>query len=292
MRALIDEFISRHALPAHYRDTAERHVLPLADWIAACLEPGATLILGINGAQGTGKSTLALLLQRLLESRGNLRIALLSIDDFYLTLAERERLAANVHPLLRTRGVPGTHDVALLQQTLERLALLAAGQATSLPRFDKGRDDRDDAAHWGRVNGPVDLVILEGWCVGSVPQPAGELLVPLNSLEREEDADAAWRRYVNDQLGAAYASVFSLLGKLVFLQAPDFASVERWRLQQEEQLQQGSAVMSAAQIARFVLYFERLTRANLQQMPGAADVVLELDRDHRCVASYYRGRAA
>ena len=288
MQAQIDEFISRQALPEYYRDAIEQYFLPLADWIVRNKPQQGNCVLGINGAQGTGKSTLAALLKLLLEYRNGWQVAVLSIDDFYLTLAERAELAAEIHPLLQTRGVPGTHDVPLMLHVLDQLQDLQADQSLLLPRFDKSRDDRADESTWCAVPGPLDLVILEGWCVGTMAQSAAALTETVNALEQEQDPSGAWRSFVNDQLGQRYAEVFSRLDKLVFLQAPDFDAIYRWRLEQERKLPDGSAVMDEAEIARFLLHYERLTRASLQYMPAAADVVLKLDRDHRCVASYYR----
>src|SRR6185437_8649015 len=91
----------------------------LEGWLAGLLEESTDgpLVLGLCGAQGSGKSILARSLADRFASRGR-RVAVLSLDDLYLTKAERSRLAQEVHPLLGTRGVPGTHDVALGLQIL------------------------------------------------------------------------------------------------------------------------------------------------------------------------------
>src|SRR5689334_11864372 len=105
------------------------YALGLAQWIASKVRPGRLLTIGINGAQGSGKSTLAALLHDLLEDGAGLRTVVLSIDDFYRTRAERQGLAREVHPLLETRGVPGTHDVALARHVLARLRELGRGES-------------------------------------------------------------------------------------------------------------------------------------------------------------------
>ena len=92
----------------------------MASWVAEHVGP-RTLVLALNGAQGTGKSTLARLLKRLLEQVHGLRVAILSLDDLYLTAQERRRRAETIHPLLATRGVPGTHDVRLGIRTIRAL---------------------------------------------------------------------------------------------------------------------------------------------------------------------------
>ena len=219
------------------------------------------------------------------------RVAVLSIDDFYRTRVERATLAADVHPLLMTRGVPGTHDTQMLAKCLRDLRMLAPDQSLALPRFDKASDDRADPATWPVVTGPVGLIILEGWCVGSRPQTDGELQAPINALEREQDADGDWRHYVNAQLARDYAQLFAELDALIFLQAPNFEAVYRWRLEQEQKLaaeRAGTGVMDAQQVAEFIQHYERLTRANLVTLPAVANIVLEFDDAHDCVRSTFK----
>ena len=289
----IDGFIERHRLPRGFRQTIDDHYLPLAKWLAHCRRSKACFLLGINGAQGSGKSTLADFLKVVLEAGRGWRVAVLSIDDFYLTRAERERLARDVHPLLATRGVPGTHDVTFLRRCLDELRGLGERENLALPRFDKARDDRADPESWPTVAGPVDLVILEGWCVGSRPQSEEALHSPVNALERDADESGHWRRYVNDQLGRAYADLFAELDALVFLAVPDFEAVYRWRLEQEQKLADrsrgsGDRIMSAAEIRQFIQHYERLTRANLAAMPVDADVLIQLDENHHAFRSLYK----
>jgi len=243
------------------------------------------LVLGINGAQGTGKSTLADFLRLAAESIFDWRVAVLSIDDFYYTLDERKTLAGKVHPLLRTRGVPGTHDTDMLAHYLTRLQDLARDEHIALPRFDKAIDDRADESRWPLVKGPIDLVILEGWCVGTMAQQDVELETPINDLEREQDPDGAWRNYVNDRLKANYEPIFDGLDFLVFMRAPGFDAILRWRVEQEEKLadvspEGSSGLMNEEQIERFLQFYERLTRANLAALPDSADLVFRLDDAH------------
>ena len=188
-----------------------------------------------------------------------------------------------------TRGVPGTHDLQMLSTCIESLKGLPKEKELHLPRFDKSTDDRAKPPVWPTVVGPVDVIILEGWCVGSSPQEDSALLQAINSLEEEQDSSGRWRRFVNDQLAGAYATLFAQLDALIFLRVPDFDAVYRWRLEQEEKLASTTtalAAMSAAQVARFVQHFERITRENLLVMPSKADVMLEFDDNHDCTGSY------
>ncbi|WP_255210702.1 hypothetical protein [Methylogaea oryzae] len=168
-------------------------------------------MLGINGGQGSGKSTLCEFLRLILEQGFGLRVAGLSIDDIYKTRAEREQLAKTVHPLLLTRGVPGTHDVELGLGVIDALKQAEAGDSVAIPSFDKARDDRRQLDEWPRFRGKADVVVFEGWCVAAKPQDEIELAQPVNRLEAEEDADGRWRRYVNQQLQGAYTELFGRL---------------------------------------------------------------------------------
>lgn len=285
--ALIAEFARDERLPPAFSDLAARLHRPLAARIAAWTATAERrpLVVGVCGPQGSGKSTLTALLAWLLEAR-DLRAAVLSIDDLYLSHAARQALAREVHPLLATRGVPGTHDPALGVAVLEAL-----GQPgpVLLPRFDKARDDPAPEAERPVFDGPADIVLLEGWCVGARPQPAPLLADPINRLEREEDADGLWRGYANAALAGPYRPLFQRLDRLVLLLAPDFEVVRRWRGQQEERLRQRliaqgrdpDLAMDETQLDRFVAHYERLTRWIAEDLPAAADVVLRLDAERR-----------
>jgi len=281
----IRDFLSEHRLPTEFRNTAERYFLPFARRLPDYRAENTALFLGINGAQGTGKSTLADFLRLATASMFEWTVAVLSIDDFYYTREERVRLAEEVHPLLKVRGVPGTHDTELLRQCIERLRSAGGADEVALPRFDKSIDDRANESTWPVIRGPVDLVILEGWCVGTRAQQHEHLERAINQLERDEDPDGIWRNYVNDQLDEHYASIFDDLDKLVFMQAPGFDAILRWRLEQEEKLaakssESASGLMNEEQITRFIQFFERLTRVNLATLPEAADIVFALDETH------------
>ena len=248
-------------------------------------EASAPLLVGLCGSQGSGKSTVAGCAADLLTVAG-LRTVALSLDDFYLTRAERRRLAREAHPLFATRGPPGTHDVTLALNVLDALQ---KGDPVRLPRFDKLSDDRLPEMQGPLVEGDVGVILFEGWCVGAAPQSPEALIEPINDLERGEDVQRVWCTAVNDALAGLYARLHARLDRLAMLKAPDFAVVAGWRLQQEraaaaaaDEERQGRA-MGGAQVARFIQHYERLTRWMLAEVPARADLVLELD-ENRAVA--------
>lgn len=252
---------------------------PLLAQLAAWRGDGL-FVLGICGAQGSGKSTLSAALAQRLAAQG-LRAATLSLDDLYLTRSERQRLARNVHPLFATRGVPGTHDVALGLATLDGLK---RGEAAPLPRFDKARDDRVPASAWPLAPPQTQVLVLEGWCLGARAQNPSALAAHVNELERLEDPQGIWRRHANAALGGDYQRLFARIDRLVLLAAPGWETVARWREQQEADLRASSSsagpgVMSPAQVERFVQHFERITRSILAEMPRRADLTIHLGPD-------------
>jgi len=242
------------------------------DWLKGAAKP---FVLGVCGAQGSGKSTLSDRLAAHLKGEG-LNVALLSLDDLYLAPEARP---VDISPLFATRGVPGTHDVALGERIF---ASLKAGQPTRLPRFDKANDRPFTEENWPEIAAP-DVVIFEGWCVGARPQADEDLTEPVNHLEHEDDG--AWRRAVNDALKGPYADLFRHIDRLILLAAPGFEIVRDWRIEQENALRArlsaegrtGAKVMNDAEVGRFIQYYERLTRHILQTMPAYADLTLQLD---------------
>jgi D-glycerate 3-kinase len=216
----------------------------------------------------------------LAEKRG-LRVAVISIDDFYLGRDQRQRLAREVHPLLATRGPPGTHDLGLALETMEGLR---AGRAIRLPRFDKLADDRLPVAQWPTAEQRCDFVLLEGWFLKTPPQNPDDLIHPVNALERDEDPDGSWRRWCNAALADDYPPLWRTIDALWFLQGPGFEVVPEWRWQQEQTLRAaypGRAAMTRAEVARFVQFFERVSRQALRTLPAIAERTLPLDAQRR-----------
>ncbi len=255
--------------------------IPLLRWIEdSSFSYRQPFVLGIAGSQGSGKTTLARILGTSLEAAGR-RVARLSLDDLYLTKAERRELARREHPLLETRGVPGTHDLDLGHDLLDRLATVSPGHSTDLPRFDKAIDDRRPESDWPRFQGRPDIVILEGWCLGARPEPAERLESPVNEFEASEDPEGRWRHAVNERLAGDYADFFNRLDRLVFLRTPSWEVVFEWRKQQEAELRRAvGGGMTEDQLRGFIQHYERITRWMIEDSPDRCDVLLRLRADH------------
>jgi D-glycerate 3-kinase len=190
---------------------------------------------------------------------------------------------------MATRGVPGTHDISLALEVIQ--SLTEGTNITRVPRFDKSVDDRFPEDEWDTVIPPTDIIILEGWCVGAVPQTADELLKDVNDLEKEEDPDGTWRNYVNRQLGEIYQELFNLVDSWIMLKAPSFDCVFQWRLEQEHKLRSSISIASSDTdsnkvmddngVKRFIQYYQRITEHLLDTLPEKADILFELDENRK-----------
>lgn len=230
-------------------------------------------VIGISGAQGSGKSTLAARLVAHFSALG-LRAATVSLDDYYLSGAQRAQLAADVHPLLRQRGVPGTHHI---DKAIEDARAVLAGHPVALPRFDKALDEPAAALPAQQL----DLLLVEGWCIGLKPQNKKELATAISPFETQFDADGRWRRFVNQQLGGQYQQYWQLLKPLIWLRAPDWLQICVWRAQQEQQLRHKTGKgMDETTLQHFMGSFERLTLAAFTQLEQITQIQLQLNAEH------------
>lgn len=289
------EFLAKHGLAENYLQQAVIWFDPIVEIIIKHQNSARkTIVVGINGCQGSGKTTLADYLCMCLEDKG-LKAISISIDDFYLTRQERQKLAVDVHPLFLTRGVPGTHDLELAMETLQQLSNKHG--CVQVPKFNKAQDERYPMEQWQKVEAPVDIIILEGWCVGITAEEEESLEQPINELEETQDSEGIWRRYINDQLMTHYPALWKQIDRLIMLQAPSFNCVYEWRLEQEEKLklkieesnisQDSSAnkIMSPENIHRFIQHYERLTLHALEHLTKTCQHLFKLT-DSRQVITY------
>jgi D-glycerate 3-kinase len=278
--------------PAFHQFTLDRH-LPDACWdtlwqiwipLAQSLlndrsQSPTTATIGFLGGQGTGKTTLTQVLTLIFASQ-NLRTASFSLDDLYLTYAQRQALADR---RLIWRGPPGTHDISLGLRTLR--GLKAGLPQVEIPWFDKSLHGGQGDPGPSKTTGPVDFVLFEGWFVGARPLPPVAFDNPLPEPIVTE-ADRTFARDMNLRLHD-YLPLWELLDRLVILHVPDYSLSKTWRKQAEHELiRQGKTGMGDDEIDRFVEYFWKALHPELfieplVREPGWTDWVLEIGPDHQ-----------
>ena len=242
-----------------------------------------TKIVGLTGGQGSGKSTISKILKIILKEGFNLNTVIFSIDDFYKTLRERKIMSKKINPLFLTRGVPGTHNTALLLKCLKNLKSKNFKKFL-IPKFDKSIDNRLSKIFWQNIKTKPDIVIFEGWCVGATPQKNRDLIVPINILEKDKDKKRTWRNFVNKELKTKYKKIFKLIDLMIFLKIPSFEYVYKWRLLQEKKLRitsKGKKTMSNKQVKNFIMFYERITRHMLKNFSKKAKFIINIDNSHR-----------
>jgi len=258
--------------------------LPLSQWIYSIYKKNnKTKVIGLSGGQGAGKSTITGILKFILKRKYGLDLCVFSIDDFYKTKAERRRMSKKIHPLFLTRGVPGTHDLSLINKTIKRLKKRNF-KTVLIPKFDKSIDDRFRKSKWQKIKNPPDIIIFEGWCIGARHQKNSDLKKSLNSIERKHDTNLSWRKVANNHLKNQYRKLFSKIDKLVYLKAPNFEHIFKWRLIQEQKMKLTSKtkkIMSKSQVKEFIMFYERITRHMMKDFSKISDLTIFLDKNHR-----------
>ena len=262
----------------------KRFYLPLSKWIyIAYKKDNKTKIIGLSGGQGSGKSTITGILKLILKKEYGLDLCVFSIDDFYKTKTERKKMSKKIHPLFLTRGVPGTHDVELINKTLKNLKKKIF-KPVLIPKFDKLTDDRFKKSQWTKVRKPPHVIIFEGWCVGARHQKVNMLKKSQNLIEKKFDPDLKWRKKVNNLLKGNYKKLFDKIDKLVYLKAPSFNHIFQWRLLQEQNLKltsKNKKTMSKSKVREFIMYYERITKQMMKDFPQISDLAVFLDNKHR-----------
>ncbi len=234
----------------------------------------------ISGGQGSGKSTIAKFIKFYLERYFNLNVVSFSLDDIYFSKKSRLRLSKEVHPLLITRGVPGTHDVKKGIKIIRSL-VSKNNHKTVLPIFSKLDDDIATKDNWVTFNGTPDFIIFDGWCVGAEAQPEKNWKSPINKLEEKHDKDGKWSRWVNKQLAGRYQELFNIFDLSIYIKSKSFDQIIKNRWEQElSNLSIASKnvktehLKSFNDIYNFTMHFERITKEMEFYMPIKSDILL------------------
>ena len=270
----------------------KNYYIPMSFWIEKKYkQKGKTLFLGFSGAQGSGKTTISKILKIILKNFFNREICISSIDDFYKTLKDRKKMSDMIHPLFKTRGVPGTHDINLAKIFFNKLNMKNF-KKLKLPTFDKSTDDRLKNKYFLYLKKKPEIVIFEGWCVGAKPQTNSLIQRPVNILEKKEDKNLMWRKYVNNKLKKEYKHFFSMIDHFIFIKIPSFKMVFKWRFLQEKKLRFNSKsnkkIMTYNEIKRFIMFYQRITLQMMKDLSKSASMVMLLKKNHSIKKIIYR----
>ena len=268
-------------------------LIPLCFWISKKANKKRPYFVGLAGGQGTGKTTISSLIRIILTKYFKLNVFRISIDDFYKTRKERINLSKRVHPMLLTRGVPGTHDINMMLNFFKK-SKIKKFKRLKLPTFNKAIDDRFNKKKWYDLKNKPDVIIFEGWCVGAKSEGRNSLKKSINSMERIKDNKGIWRKYVNQQLKSKYKNLYSQLNCLIFLKAKNFSLLQKWRLKQERKLglksknKIKSRVMNKEDVLSFMQTYQRITQNMFRYMPKYASIIINLNSNHQIKSAVYK----
>ena len=268
-------------------------LIPLCFWISKKADKKRPYFVGLAGGQGTGKTTTSSLLRIILIKYFRLKVFRISIDDFYKTRKERIRLSKKIHPMLLTRGVPGTHDISMMLSFFKKVKRKKF-KRLKLPTFNKAIDDRFSKKHWYDLKNKPDVIIFEGWCVGAKSEKDNTLKRTINSMERLKDRKQIWRKYVNQQLKSKYNKLYSQLNCLIYLKAKNFSLLQKWRLKQERKLlvkskkNLKSKIMNKKDVLSFMQTYQRITQNMFKNTPKYASIIINLNSNHQIKSAVYK----
>ena len=270
-------------------------LIPICFWITKKVENKKPYFVGLAGGQGTGKTTTSSIIKIILEKYFKLKVFKISIDDFYKTRKERISLSKKIHPMLLTRGVPGTHDINMMLDFFKK-SKAKKFKTVKLPNFNKAIDDRFPKNKWSKINKRPDVIIFEGWCVGAKSEKNSTLKKTINSMEKVNDQKQIWRKYVNQQLKLKYKKLYNQLNCLIYLKAKNFSLLQKWRLKQERKLwlkskkKSNLKIMSTGDVLNFMQTYQRITQNMFRYMPKYASIILNLNSNHQIKSAVYKER--
>jgi D-glycerate 3-kinase len=270
-------------------------LIPLCFWISSKANKKKPYFVGLAGGQGTGKTTISSLIKIILTKHFKLKVFRISIDDFYKTRKERTILSKRIHPMLLTRGVPGTHDINIMLNFFRKVKSKNFIRL-KLPTFNKAIDDRFHKKYWYDLENKPDVIIFEGWCVGAIPEKNNTLKKTINLMEKTKDQKQIWRKYVNQQLKSKYKKLYSQLNCLIYLKAKNFSLLQKWRLKQERKLWLKSKknsnlkIMSREDVINFMQTYQRITQNMFRYVPKYASIIFNLNSNHQIKSAVYKSK--
>ena len=226
----------------------------------------------IAGSQGSGKSSLSKLIKLYLEKFCYKSVVIISMDDFYLSKNQRTQLSKNIHPLFLTRGVPGTHDLELMNKKIKQI--LNKEFPIYLPIFDKVSDSRKKT--YKKIL-KADVAIFEGWCAGSQPVDQNYLQKNFNNIEKQKDKNFIWRNSYNHYLNE-YQKIFSQFNFFIYFQFNQWNHVLNWKYKQELELRDKKKDLGLKKYLReFIQYYEKVSKWMHLKVPKYCNILIKLD---------------
>ena len=267
-------------------DFYKNTVIPLSLYLLNFPKRDKPYFIGLNGGQGSGKTTLSDFVQRVLSIDSQRSITGFSIDDIYKSTEERNKMATEIHPLCKVRGVPGTHDISMGLDVLDSLSNASNETLTAIPSFSKPLDRHKPIEDWKVFQGKPDFIFFDAWCAGAKPISEENWKPPMNDLEKEEDPCGVWSKWSNRELSGDYQDLFNRFDLLLMIKVPSIEFVYESRWIQEQTLSKTlkdpillKNIMTKEEVFRFVMHYERLTHYILKEMPALSDIVLDRDKD-------------
>ncbi|SVA12081.1 uncharacterized protein METZ01_LOCUS64935 [marine metagenome] len=234
----------------------------------------------ISGSQGCGKTTLLKLIKNNFKNFYNIDPLCISLDDYYLTKKQRNDLSKRIHPLLETRGVPGTHATEKITKTIQLFD--KKKYPIKIPKFDKLNDDRMPFSQI--IRSKKNMIFLEGWCCGCPPISNSFLQKNLNNIEKT-DSEYIWRKYYNKKLKKEYRLIFKHFEYLIYFKIPSFDCVLKWRIKQEKRLKLNKKkninYMNKIEIKNFISYYEKITTWMMKNTLSKSDLTIKINKNQK-----------
>ena len=195
------------------------------------------ILFGISGLPGCGKTSLGKWIEAA-ASELNWSVEVISLDDFYLPSKELDK-AMHGNPWRVPRALPGSHSIQLLEESIETWKSTGNLKA---PRFDKTlRNGLGDRSGWS--SSKPDVLVIEGWLLGC--QLANNIGNLMNNLLSDNQyitkSEMDYQLILQGEL-KRYQPIWEKFERIWHIKAIDFKSTEKWKTQQEFNLERERGV--------------------------------------------------